>query len=552
MKNMRLARISFRSRASKMASFFLLMLSWNGAYASVPATPFDKDKTVLDQPSSADASNRIVVKGFLLTGNTLITTEKLQPVLAGYLNQSCDLNMLREAAGRVTIEYQRQGYSLAKAYILQQNIVDGMVRVTVVEGKIGKIIVEGNKNYSSDFITRYLTSGKEQRGVTTDILQHGLLFLNSNFTDLKVSANFVPGKEPGTTDVHVKVDDSFPLHAILNTNNLGSRFVSRYRFGGQIEVTNVLTPGSLLTVGGFVGDQFKSMHIINGGYSLPLNSVGTIIGINANDGNFQVGKDFAELGIHNDQVSGDVFVKHPFIFDRKTTFFGKAGFRASNARYFNAFQEANNEPYNKDNIRALYVEAEGNMVAFGGRSLVSATLTQGMGGLFDGTKSGDVLTSRENASNEFTRVNLDFARLQPLSDTFSSLLRLSGQWSSTNLLAGEEWLIGGINSVHGYTAGEASGYQGYSASLALRANPLVNKEVLQLSVFMDYGRATKNNPRLGSKATTELTGVGAGVSSHFNSVSPTDIRVDIGWPLNPSTNFLKETPVLYFDASIRF
>ncbi len=552
MKNMRLDRIIFRSRATKMAPFILLMLSWNGAHASVPATPFVKDKTVLTPPSSADASNRIVVRGFLLTGNSLITAEKLQPLLAGYLNQSCDLNMLREAANKVTVEYQRQGYSLAKAYILQQNIVDGMVRVTIVEGRIGKIIVEGNTNYSTNFISRYLTSGKDKSAVTTDILQHGLLLLNSSFTDLKVTANFVPGQEPGTTDVHVKADDGIPLHARLSTNNLGSEFVSRYRFGGQVEVTNALTPGSFLTVGGFVGDQIKSMHILNGGYSFPFNSVGTIIGINVLDGNFEVGKDFAALGIHNDQLSGDVFIKHPFILDRNSSLSGKAGFRASGARYYDAFQESNNEQHKKDNIRALYVEAEGDMVAFGGRSLVSATLTKGMGGLFGGTTSGDVLTSRENASNEFTRVNLDVARLQPVSDTFSTLLRLSGQWSSTNLLAGEEWLIGGINSVHGYAAGEASGDQGYTASLALRANPLVNKEVLQLSLFMDYGSANKKNPKLGSKTTTELTGVGAGISSHFNTVSPTDIRVDIGWPLNPSTNFLKETPVLYFDASIRF
>ncbi len=549
---MRLDRLKVSRSFSRLALVTLLTLSWNGAEASVPATPFVKDKTVLSPPSSSDASNRVVVRGFLLTGNTLITAEKLQPVLAGYINRSCDLNMLREAANRVTIEYQRQGYSLAKAYILQQNIVDGMVRLTIVEGKIGKIIVEGNTNYSTDFISRYLTSGKDQSALTTDLLQHGLLLLNSSFTDLKVSANFVPGQEPGMTDVHVKVDDAFPLHATLSTNNLGSEFVSRYRFGGQLELTNPLISGSLLTVGGFVGDQIKSMHIINGGYSLPLNSIGTMIGINVFDGNFEVGKDFAELGIHNDEISGDVFIKHPFVLNRKSTFIGKAGFRASNARYYNAFQEYNNEPHKKDNIRALYVEAEGNMVALGGKSLVSATFTQGMGGLFDGTRSGDVLTSRENASNEFTRVNLDVARLQPLSDMFSTLVRLSGQWSSTNLLAGEEWLVGGINSVHGYASGEASGEQGYSASLALRANPLVKKEVLQLSVFMDYGCANKKNPLIGSKATTELTGVGAGVSSHLNTVAPTDLRIDIGWPLKPSTNFLKETPVLYFDASIRF
>lgn len=541
--------ISFRKNGCKAAalSLFFVVSSWNGANAAAPVASVVDNKVPQLNSASADVSSSVVVKGFNLTGNTALKEVELQAVLAGYINQRCDLNKLRQAADKVTEAYRQQGNNLAKAYILPQNIVDGMVNITVVEGRIGNILIEGNRNYSSQFIRNYLTSGAEAGALTIDRLERGMLVLNSRFTDLKVTANFAPGVAPGTTDIHVKAVDSSPIHATLTTNNLGSNYVSRYRFGGQLEWTNAIIPGSALTVGGFVGDKLSRMHVVNGGYIFPVNSVGTQIGITVLDGNFEVGKDFAVLGIHNDEISSDVFISHPFTVNRKSTFSGKAGFKASNARFYLYDQLSDH-----DKGRSLYAQLQYDTFSLGGRSIADLTLSQGLGSLWGGTGSNDPLASRKNASNTFTRLNLNMARLQPLSDQFSTLLRLSGQWSNKSLLAGEEWLVGGEDSVHGYGAGEQSGDEGYLASFALRLSPLQNKESLRLSAFFDYGCAFKKSPQAGSYAKNELIGVGLGINSHLNTVAPTDFRLDVGWPINPSTNFLYEKPVVYFDTAIRF
>ncbi len=528
-------------------SFLLATLTCHAAYAAPEPTLSTDYTTSFRRTASEDASSRVVVKGFLLTGNTLISTSDLQALLSGYLDHSCDLQKLREAANRVSEEYHRQGHTFAKAYILPQHIEDGRVNITIVEGRIGKIVIEGNRNYSSRFIRSYLTSGEPVSSLTIPRLEKALLLLNSKFTDLKVSANFTPGQEAGTTDLYVKVEDSFPLHATLSANNFGSNFVSRYRFGGQLEWTNALIPGSLATIGGFIGDKPSHMNIINGGYSFPLGTGGTMVGLSVLNGYFDIGKDFADLGIHNRESSGDLFVSHPFIVNRRSTLSGKAGFRASDAKYYLLDQISAH-----DNTRVLYAEVEGDMLSWGGKTFGSIGVSQGLGSFLGGMNSRDPLASRKNADNAFTHINFGLARLQPMSDNFSALVRLSGQWSDRNLLAGEEWLIGGINSVHGYTSGEGSGDQGYSASFALRSTPLANKEILQLSAFLDHGYAYKKSPMIGSQATTELTGVGVGVFSHLSTLAPTDLRLDIGWPLNPSSNFLSESPVVYFDASIRF
>ncbi len=539
----------FPKKVWKPASFSVLlaMLSWNGASAAPEPTLSTDYHTSLRRSSSEDASSVVVVKGFLLTGNTLVSNSELQALLVGYLDRSCDLPNLREAANRVTGEYHRRGHTFAKAYILPQHIQDGVVNITVVEGRIGRIVIEGNRNYASSFIRSYLTSGKPVSSLTIPRLEKALLILNSRFTDLKVSANFTPGQESGTTDLYVKVEDSFPLHATLSANNFGSDFVSRYRFGGQLEWTNALIPGSLATLGGFIGERASQMNIVNGGYSFPLGSGGTMVGLSLLNGYFDIGKDFADLGIHNRETSGELFVTHPFILNRRSTLSGKVGFRASDAKYYliDALSA-------HDNIRVLHADVEGDMLSWGGKTFGSIGISHGLGGFLGGMKADDPLASRKNADNSFTHVNLGLARLQPISDNFSALVRVSGQWSDRNLVAGEEWLIGGINSVHGYSSGEGSGDQGYSASIALRATPLANKEILQLSAFLDHGYAHKKSPMIGSQATTVLNGAGVGVFSHLVTLAPTDLRFDIGWPLHPSSNFLSESPVIYFETSIRF
>jgi len=225
------------------------------------------------------------------------------------------------------------------------------------------------------------------------------------------------------------------------------------------------------------------------------------------------------------------------------------GFRAANTKYYYLFDQLSGY----DKTRVVYAELQGDMISYGGKSFANLSLSQGLGDMLGGTKTGDILASRQDATNSFTKLNAGVARLQPLSDGFSSLFRLSGQWSPSNLLAGEEWLIGGINSVHGYASGEAAGTEGYTASLSLRSTPLVNKEILQLSLFLDYGYAHKKNALKGSKVNTSLTGVGFGVVSHIaDSVVPTDLRFDVGFPLNPTSNALQQNPVFSFDVSVHF
>lgn len=52
----------------------------------------------------------VTVREFRFAGNTLIPTEKLAPVVAGYLNRPLDFNQLQAAAAAVADAYREAGW----------------------------------------------------------------------------------------------------------------------------------------------------------------------------------------------------------------------------------------------------------------------------------------------------------------------------------------------------------------------------------------------------------------------------------------------------------
>jgi hemolysin activation/secretion protein len=117
----------------------------------------------LGQPASA--SSALLVKGFAFYGNTAISSDDLEEVTQPYVGQRLDLPGLEQAAEQVADYYRRKGYTLASAYVPQQDIKFGVVTIAILEGRLGDISVSGNRHYSTDFI----------RGSFADAMEEGVI-----------------------------------------------------------------------------------------------------------------------------------------------------------------------------------------------------------------------------------------------------------------------------------------------------------------------------------------------------------------------------------------
>jgi hemolysin activation/secretion protein len=103
----------------------------------------------------------------------------------------------------------------------------------------------------------------------------------------------------------------------------------------------------------------------------------------------------------------------------------------------------------------------GGGVTYGLASLTSGTMHLGQSML-----ASDASTARTQGN--FSKANLDIARIQKLSSRFNLYLRYSGQWASKNLDSSEKFGLGGFYGVRAYPQGEGMGDFGWLTQLELR------------------------------------------------------------------------------------
>lgn len=81
------------------------------------------------------------VNDYRFEGNTLLTDEQLQSVVAPYAGRRADLILLREAAAAVADRYRKAEW-IVRAYLPQQDVSDGHILIAIVEAKVGDVALD--------------------------------------------------------------------------------------------------------------------------------------------------------------------------------------------------------------------------------------------------------------------------------------------------------------------------------------------------------------------------------------------------------------------------
>jgi hemolysin activation/secretion protein len=144
-------------------------------------------------------------------------------------------------------------------------------------------------------------------------------------------------------------------------------------------------------------------------------------------------------------------------------------------------------------------------------------------------------------NGHFSKLNVEYRRLQRITDQFNLLFAYTAQGANKNLSAAEKMALGGPNGVRAYPVGEAPGDIGQLGTLELRY--LVPKFQVfggdfTLSTFIDHGQVStqKNPPSAVSTAVANkrsITGAGVGVS--LGREGNFLLRLEIATPLDDET-----------------
>ena len=180
--------------------------------------------------ASADGGGGAVAvnaPGFEVSGNTLLAPELIQARLSEFRGDA-SLPRLKAAAAAVQELYRHAGYGGVVAFLPEQTLKDGIVRIRVVEGRLAHVEVVGNEHFSSANILASLPG--LQAGQTPRVREIDEQIQLANESPVKtVQVLLQPGAGPGAIDAQVSVRERPTQRFNVRLDNTGNASTGRWR-----------------------------------------------------------------------------------------------------------------------------------------------------------------------------------------------------------------------------------------------------------------------------------------------------------------------------------
>ncbi len=497
--------------------------------------------SIVEQP-------RVMVREAKFTGNSIFDENSLKKLVAADLGKELSLDELKQIAEKVKVYYNDGGYFLAQVVVPEQDLKaqDGVVNFTVLEGRLGEMKVAGNKRMSEKRIRQAMFSVRPQEPLRKQNLERSLLVLNS-YAGLETSSVFKQGAEIGTTDLSIEAKEKNLVKGSLGVNNYGLDTTGKYRISPELNFLNLTGRGDRLDAKWIDALDVSSMYYGSVNYMTPVGSNGFQLKGYGTRSSFAVGKEYAKLNIKSKSTSWGIGASYPHLLSATTSITSEAWFEAKDFE-----QTWKNPSFNKDDrIRKARVE----LFTFDhqdlkGRTLLGLGIHQGLGEEMGAMKNDSPRSSRPygKADNTFTKFTPSFARVQSVTDKILLVGRLSGQYTTDPVVAGEQWSIGGVDSVHGHQSGTYLGGGGYMKKMEERYTLLSpKKSKYQLLAFGDHGLVHTQKPDQDTKAVERLSGTGLGFYADINGMF--DVRLDYGVPVGKKTG---DDSIVSFEVKYKF
>ncbi len=510
----------------------------------------------IDMPEeqlNLDSRTIVFIENIEIENNTIFKTKTLRKLISSYENRKLTMKDILDICAKIREHYAQHGYFLARAYPPVQNIKNKTLKISVLEGKLGKITVEGNKHYSEKFIFSYFKRylGKP---LNYDDFFKSLMIVNENL-DLLVGAIFEKGQTVGTADVILRVNDHRPLNLYLDSNNYGASSTSLYRSGGRIDYGNLFLDGDIFSIAEVLGSPVDSLSFTSAVYSFPLTKSGLSSQVSYLYSKFKVNQ-FTDLRLRGRSEIASAQVAYKI---QRTRVLSTDVYGSFDYKQIHNFSLG--KTTSSDRLRVARLGFDINYYdSLKGNNYADFSVHQGIPDFLGGSSSVSKASSREGAGGLFTYCYLDYKRIQTLPASCFFIFNLAGQYSFYKLPVPEQFYIGGIDTVRGFPLAVLLGDNGYYLNAEFRLPPpcpnarFFNskrkwKEVFQFLVFVDNGGVdlkSKEEPL--SKGFTNLTSTGAGLRLY--GPYHIDVNFDVGIPL--SNHHRSSDSIWYWKVNLTF
>ncbi|MDE2027340.1 MAG: ShlB/FhaC/HecB family hemolysin secretion/activation protein [Candidatus Omnitrophica bacterium] len=468
------------------------------------------------QKAPAGPEVYFVLHSVRITGTTVFDPKYLDFVWKPYLNKRVSFNDLNYMVRLIKRVYKDLGFLTTTAYLPPQDINHGDVEIRVVEGKLGRLRVEGNRYFSTPSIAKYMhTYGGEVMDMGE--MQRDVLRINQN-RDLNVSAVLSPGQEPETVDVTLNASENLPWHASIGTDNQGTRLTGRFRRLVNLSTTNFSGHEDTLAFNGAYSD-FSSGYYLS--YQTPVGTNGIKLGLDAGYFQGKLGYEYKQYDITNyteiydPNAAFELYLSPDLQVDLRT-----------GIQFQNNYKKDARTYVTDEKLRLPYVAMDVIKTDPWGQTSFSPELTFGAPGFLGASREDNALSSRPETDGFFTKYNQYLSRTQAM--PWGSYIQIKSQFQAAvhTLPTSELLQLGGVGSVRGYPQGDyladIGGYMdtdwyfpNYLIPPSRRWFGTVARNDVEPFVFYDIGAGRLYRRFTGEEGNKFLSSIGGGIRIHI-------------------------------------
>ena len=455
----------------------------------------DLDLPDISDTVAPDAAARtpVTLSSIVVEGSSIYSATVLQSMSASLIGHEIRLADVFSLADRISARYRQDGYVLSRAVIPAQKIENGVLRITVVEGYVHTVVLQGPH---SDLLAAYGSAIRDSRPLRREVLERYLLLMNA-LPGVTARAVLEPSAgQTGGTDLTVIVTQK-TVDGYVSADNRGSRYLGPVEATAGVAINNLLGLSERTSVDYGTAYPSTNLHDRELGYvdvreDLPLGHDGLLLSLTGARSKSNPGFTLKALDTHTTGTSFSTALSYPMISSRAVTWTVNANFS-----YLDSNADINDQPEEtpsyKDKIRALRVGTDYDFAdRYGGHNLLGVEFSQGLM-IFGASDKEQLDISRPGSPGNFHKLTLNVSRRQDLDGLLPNLSvfgAIAAQTSfSDPLLSAEQFGLGGATFGRGYEPSEITGDKGIAAKLELQYSqqwkPI--ESVVQYYSFYDVG-----------------------------------------------------------------
>jgi len=476
------------------------------------------------------------IEKYQIEGSSLINQSRLEKILAPYTGKEKDFKTILNAREALEKAYYDRGYVTVEVLLPEQVVEKGVVHLQVKETVIGDIKIEGNRFFNETNILQSLPALQKNKAINTKALSQNIKIANeSPARKMDVQLQKVTDAGQGNILATVGVRDEKPWKVGVTLDNTGEDNTGKYRLGALLQHANLFNRDHILSLQYITSPtKIDKVGIYGVGYSFPVYPLAASVDFigaysDVSSGTLKLGAASMDvkgkgttLGLHyNQTLPGLGLYEHKLILG--------LDYRA----YTNDVEWHGTQLGNDVTVHPVSLTYAGNLtlnkLAAGFFLGVAYNLPGGWAGR---DEKEDFEKVRTGARQDYTIFRLTGNLLYPFYGDWQARAVFNSQYANTPLVPGEQFGLGGADSVRGFYPQEVSSDNGYSGSVEIITPDLAklagfNKVQGRVLAFYDHGYVSRIDSLPGEIDHETLSSAGLGL--RVTDGKYVTASVDYGW-----------------------